>query len=81
MDKIKALIYKYLEVNYGYSPEELSDDMPLYSSGLLTSLMLLKMIAQLEKTIGVNVNTNNFAQNDVDSIEKLTLFFNRQNLL
>ncbi|MCU1273795.1 MAG: Acyl carrier protein [Bryobacterales bacterium] len=47
----------------------ITDGEPLISSGLIDSLSILKLIAKLEKKLGINIPTDNLQPDDFESVD------------
>ena len=51
---------------------KVSDDESLISSGLIDSLSILKLIAQLETSLSVTIPPDNLQPGDFESIDEIT---------
>lgn len=62
----------------GESPENLRDDTPLRSSGVLDSLALLSLVQFVEDTFGIAVEAHEAGVTNFDRIEDLAAFIGRK---
>jgi acyl carrier protein len=56
--------------------DDLSDETPLYSAGIIDSFMLLSLIAFLEKRGGGKVDTADITLDNFDTIERILAYAN-----
>lgn len=70
MDQIVDNVRNFILTNYlpGESPDNVPDDMPLRSSGILDSLAILAVITFIEKEYGIEVEAH---ETDVDNFDRL----------
>lgn len=52
----------------GESPDELTDDTPLISGGILDSIATLKLVMFMEETYGVNFEPHEVDKENLDSL-------------
>jgi acyl carrier protein len=57
--------------------EDLADETPLYSAGIIDSFMLLSLIAFLEKQGGYTVDTADITLDNFDTIERILAYAKR----
>ena len=69
------IISKYLP---GESPENLPDDMPLRSSGVLDSLATLSLIAFIEERYQIEVQAHETDIYNFDRIQDIVAFIERK---
>ena len=58
-------------------PDELNDDTPLFSSGIIDSMDLLGMIILIEKEFSMKVTPGELSLDNFDSIGKILKFIER----
>jgi acyl carrier protein len=73
MDQLKDTIREFIVSNYlpGESLENLRDDTPLLSSGILDSLAALGLISFIEKKYGVELDVYDTSIEQFDRIEDI----------
>ena len=71
MNNIKESIRHFILQNYlpGESLDNLRDDTPLQSSGILDSLAVLGLVTFVEKEFGIELNAQ---ETGVDSFDRIT---------
>lgn len=71
MDDIKAAVKAYILKEFlpGEDPEELTDDTPLITGGILDSLATLKLVTFIEDRYNVTLQAH---EADVDNLNTLT---------
>ena len=75
-DNIRTFILtKYLP---GESPENLRDDTPLRTSGVLDSLATLALISFLEEQYGIEVEAHETDVDNFDRIQDIAAFVERK---
>jgi acyl carrier protein len=57
------------EVASQLAGRQIKDNHRLISSGLIDSLAILKLIAQLEKKLGISIPTENLQPDDFDNLD------------
>ncbi len=70
--KVKDFILK--EFLPGESPENLTDDTPLVTGGILDSLATLKLVAFLEETQGIKVEAHEMGADNFDSVNTIAAY-------
>ena len=70
MDEIRETVHQYIldEFLPGEDPEELTDETPLITGGVLDSISTLKLVAFLEDRFGVTVEAYEAGVENLDSI-------------
>ena len=62
----------------GESPENLKDDLPLRSSGILDSLATIRLISFLEEHYGIEVEAHETDIDNFDRIQDIAAFVDRK---
>ena len=66
-EKIKAILLDgFVEVD---NPNELKNDTPLISSGVLDSISILQLVDKLEKTFNIGFEAHEIDRDKFDSID------------
>lgn len=70
MDEIRDSIHQYIlnEFLPGEAPEELTDDTPLITGGILDSISTLKLVSFLEDHFAVTVEAHEAGVENLDSV-------------
>jgi acyl carrier protein len=73
MTEIRQPIHDYIlnEFLPGESPEELRDDTPLITGGILDSISTLKLVSFIEDHFGVTVEAHEAGVENLDSIRQI----------
>lgn len=69
-DKVKG--YILAEFLPGEDPDELADDTPLMSTGILDSLATLKLVTFLEQEFDIAVEAHEADSENLDTLELIT---------
>jgi acyl carrier protein len=56
----------------GEDPNELTDDYPLISSGILDSIATLKLILYIEETFGITLEPHEADREHLDTLNQIT---------
>jgi acyl carrier protein len=74
MDEIRDAIHAYIldEFLPGESPDELTDETPLITGGILDSISTLKLVNFLEDRFHVTVEAYESGVDNLDSIGQIT---------
>jgi acyl carrier protein len=74
MDEIRDQVHHYIlnEFLIGESPDELTDETPLITGGILDSISTLKLVAFLEDHFGVTVEAYEAGVENLDSIGQIS---------
>ena len=72
MDAIKSTVKSYILKEFlpGDDPDELTDETPLITGGILDALATLKLVAFLEEQYGIAVQAH---ETDVDHLDTVAL--------
>lgn len=60
--------------NFGLAPDELADDTPIFSQGLLDSFNLVDLVGFLERALGKKVGAMEVNLNNLDTLERILTF-------
>lgn len=73
MDEIKKAVQDYIlgEFLPGEDPEELTDQTPLITGGILDSISTLKLVVFLEERFGVTVEAHEAGVDHLDSVGQI----------
>ncbi len=74
MDEIRRTLHDYIlhEFLPGERPEELTDDTPLITGGILDSISTLKLVSFLEDEFHVTVEAHEAGVENLDSLAQIT---------
>ena len=74
MDEIRKTLHEYILSEFlpGENPEELTDDTPLITGGILDSISTLKLVSYLEDHFGVTVEAHEAGVENLDSVAQIT---------
>lgn len=72
-EDIRNVIHAYILEEFlpGEDPDELRDDTPLITGGILDSISTLKLVTFLEERFGVTVEAYEAGVEHLDSIERI----------
>ena len=70
MDEIRKTVHDYILQEFlpGESPDELTDDTPLITGGILDSISTLKLVSFLEDHFAVTVEAHEAGIENLDSV-------------
>lgn len=73
MDEISSQVQKFILEEFlpGESPDELTEETPLITGGILDSIGTLKLVTFLEETFGVTLEAHEAGVEHLDSIGKI----------
>ena len=73
MDEIRQTVQDYIlrEFLPGESPDELTDDTPLITGGILDSISTLKLVTFLEDRFDVTVEAHEAGVENLDSVGQI----------
>lgn len=73
MNEIRDAVHDYILKEFlpGESPEELTDETPLISGGILDSISTLKLVAFLEEHFDVVVEAYEAGVDNLDSVGRI----------
>ena len=76
MDNTKEEVRQYVLTQFlqGEKMENLQDDTPLLTSGIVDSVGMLRMIAYLENRFGIEVDAHDATVDNFDRISDITAF-------
>jgi acyl carrier protein len=74
MDDIRQTVHEFIlrEFLPGESPDELTDDTPLITGGILDSISTLKLVAFIEDHFAVIVEAHEAGVENLDSVGLIT---------
>ena len=80
MDNVKNTIRNFIVSTYlpGESPENLKDDTPLRTSGILDSMSTLGLVSFIEETFGVTLEAHETGIEYFDRIEDIADLIQRK---
>jgi acyl carrier protein len=70
MDDIRKTVHDYILSEFlpGESPDELKDDTPLITGGVLDSISTLKLVSFLEDRFGITIEAHEAGVENLDSV-------------
>ena len=73
MPEIRETVHAYILDHFlrGEDPDELTDQTPLISGGILDSIRTLKLVVFLEDTFGVIVEAHEAGVDNLDSVGQI----------
>jgi acyl carrier protein len=73
MDEIRQSVHAYIlgEFLPGESPDELTDETPLITGGVLDSISTLEMVSFLEDRFGITVEAHEAGVENLDSVGQI----------
>lgn len=73
MDEIRSTIRTYLLQEFlpGEDPEELTDQTPLITGGVLDSISTLKLVVYLEEQFQISLEAHEAGVDHLDSVEQI----------
>lgn len=73
MNDLRTTVHDYIlnEFLPGESPEELTDDTPLITGGVLDSISTLKLVAFLEERFEITVEAHEAGIENLDSVASI----------
>jgi acyl carrier protein len=76
MNNMKDELRQYIlnEFLPGEKPENLRDDTPLSTSGILDSVAILRMVTFVEERYGIEVEAHETGTDNFDSIDSIAAF-------
>jgi acyl carrier protein len=72
-DSIKKSVKDFILATFlaGESPDNLTDDLPLISRGILDSIATLKLILFLEETFGITLEAHEADKEHLDTLNQI----------
>lgn len=73
-ESIKQSVKQYMLAEFlpGEDPNELTDDLPLISGGILDSIATLKLVMHLEETFGITLEAHETDKEHLDTLDRIT---------
>ena len=71
-DKVRAFLLE--DVLAGESPENLTDDLPLRTSGIIDSMGVIRLTGFLESTFGIRVEAHETGVENTDTVNAIVAF-------
>ncbi len=80
MDPIRDSVHGYILSEFlpGEAPDELTDDTPLITGGILDSISTLKLVVFLEDRFGVTVEAHEAGVENLDSVGQIARLIARK---
>lgn len=80
MNEIRAVVRDFILSNClpGESPENLTDDAALRTSGILDSMTTLKLVSEIEKTEGIEIEAHEVDDENFRSVDDIVAFVERR---
>ncbi|HEV3164457.1 MAG TPA: acyl carrier protein [Isosphaeraceae bacterium] len=80
MDEIKKAVQDYILQEFlpGEDPQELTDQTPLITGGILDSISTLKLVVFLEERFGVTVEAHEAGIEHLDSVCRIVKLIDRK---
>jgi len=75
---IKAKLREFLDKECGISEDQYDDDTFLFTGGLLDSMDILKLVAFLEETFDLKVNSFSVTLDSLDTLNIIDAFVKSQ---
>jgi acyl carrier protein len=74
VQEIRQAVHSYILDQFlpGEDPDELTDQTPLITGGILDSIRTLKLVVFLEDTFGVTVEAHEAGVENLDSVGQIT---------
>ena len=69
-----AAVRRFLEEDCLLEPEEIRGDTPLFSSGRLTSLVMIELVSFLEQEFRIVIDTVEIAFDRFDTLDRIVDF-------
>lgn len=79
-DEIKKAVHAYILDQFlpGEDPNELQDQTPLITGGILDSITTLRLVDFLEQSFNIVVAAHEAGRDNLDSIERIADFVSRK---
>lgn len=80
MDTVKPSIRNYILAEFlqGEAPENLRDDTPLRTSGILDSLATLNLVTWLEREFGITIEAHETGVDNFDRLDDIAALVARK---
>ena len=71
---VKQAVKEYILKTFlpGEDPNQLTDDLPLISGGILDSIATLKLVMHLEETYGITLEAHEADREHLDTLDQIT---------
>jgi acyl carrier protein len=70
-------LVEFFETELGVELEDLGDDDPLFSSGVIDSFALVTLMMHLERTGGVRIDPTDVTLDNLDTLNRILAFSRR----
>lgn len=77
-DVLSEQIIELISEEVGMEPEEISDETPLLSSGLVDSFSFVTILSIIEETAGVELDPSELTLENFDNLNAIKLFVNER---
>lgn len=74
MAMTRDALLEYMNQKLGVDTDTLTDDTPLFSSGLLDSFTLLEVVTFIESQAGVKMRPTEINLDNLDSVDRILAF-------
>jgi acyl carrier protein len=76
MSELRGFVRNFILVEClsGEAPENLLDDTPLKSSGILDSMTTLKLVNAIEKEVGFEIEAHEVTEENFTSVDSIVSF-------
>jgi len=68
-DELKEKLFSYFSNECGIKRESINANQPLFSTSLLDSIELIKLISYIDKELGVSINPLDIGFDEFDTID------------
>lgn len=75
----KEMLFDWLVENVYAERDELTDDSPLYSSGLLDSFSLMDLVVFIEKNASIKIGPADLTLDNMDTAGRILKFVDKKN--
>src|SRR5688572_23900417 len=73
-ENMREQLISFFENNLGLAPGEITDNTPLYSTGLLDSFGMVEALMFIGEISGVRFGPDDMSLDNLDSIERMVAF-------
>ncbi len=78
MPLTKEMLFNWLVENVYAERDELNEESPLYSSGLLDSFSLMDLVLFIEKNAGIKIGVSDLTLENMDQVSRILTFVQRK---
>ena len=71
-------IREFMSRTWGFAPDEIENETPLFTSGLLDSLSMVDIVAFIEEVTSVEVDMSALSLDDLDSIDGILAYISNR---